>query len=228
MVTEFQERADALREGIFAACTRVGRSIDTVRTIVVTKTHPVEALQMVLDAGFVNIGESRVQEIVQKAPQLTGKRVLHMVGHLQTNKVAKVVPLVDWIQSLDSERLLRKVEAQCSATGKTLDALVQVNTSGEDTKSGCRLEEALELCEKVAAASAVRFRGLMTIGPLDAGESETRRAFAALRNVGEKCRHLTETLELSMGMSGDFEWAIEEGATMIRIGSLLLGARPNP
>ena len=228
MAANLRNRILALRESIADACGRVGRTPESVRVVVVTKTHPAETLQAVIDAGIRDIGENRVQEIVEKAPVLSGERVLHMVGHLQTNKVLKVVPLVDWIQSLDSERLLRKIESSCENAAKTINALVQVNTSGEDTKSGCEPGEALDLCEKVAASNSVRFRGLMTIGPLDADETDTRKAFTTLRTLGEKCRHLTESVELSMGMSGDFEWAIEEGATIIRVASLLLGQRPYP
>ncbi|MBD3391777.1 MAG: YggS family pyridoxal phosphate-dependent enzyme [Chitinivibrionales bacterium] len=228
MAESFQERLKALRERISAACARSGRGGRPVRIVAVTKTHPAETVQAVIDAGLPDIGENRVQEIMDKAPGLTGTRCLHMVGHLQTNKVAKVVPLVDWIQSVDSARLADKIETQAAKAGRSISALVQVNTSGEESKSGCAPEQAIELCERVAACTHVSFHGLMTVGPLDASERETKQCFERLRNIGESCRHLCDTVELSMGMSDDFEWAIEEGATIIRVGSLLLGARPYP
>ncbi|MBN1130478.1 MAG: YggS family pyridoxal phosphate-dependent enzyme, partial [Chitinispirillaceae bacterium] len=129
-----------------------------------------------------------------------------------------------WIQSIDSERLVAKIES-CRATGSKIPALVEVNTSGETAKSGCRPESCGALCERVAAGTALELRGLMTIGPLDAGEARVRESFALLRQLGEQCRGCAASMELSMGMSDDFEWAIEEGSTMVRIGTALTGAR---
>jgi len=222
---EIRQRINILQERIAAACGRAGRPADSVRVIAVTKTHSAETVQAVIDAGIADIGENRVQEIREKAPLLTGTPCLHMIGHLQTNKVAKAVPLVHWIQSIDSVHLLEKVENACRSAGTKLNVLVQVNTSGEQSKSGCAPAEALRLCERAAQSDAVAFQGLMTIGPLGGGERETRNAFITLRNLGEQCKGLAGKIELSMGMSGDFEWAIEEGATMVRIGSLLFGER---
>ena len=220
-----QTRISQLNTRIAAACGRCGRLPDSVKTVVVTKTHPAETLQAVIDTGIADIGENKVQEIVQKAPLLTGTRCLHMVGHLQTNKVNKVVPLVDWIHSVDSVRLLEKIDTACDREGKRIKVLVQVNTSAEESKSGIEPENALGLCEKAAQCANVEFRGLMTIGPWDGGEQDTRLSFIQLRELGEQCSGLCDKIELSMGMSGDFEWSIEEGATIIRIGSLLLGER---
>jgi pyridoxal phosphate enzyme (YggS family) len=225
IMKDLATRIQSLNERISAASNRCGRSPDSVKTVVVTKTHPAETLQAVLDAGIADIGENKVQELIQKAPLLRGARTLHMVGHLQTNKVGKVVPLVDWIQSVDSERLLQKIDTQCENAGKKINILIQINTSAEESKSGCAPEEALELCEKAAASPHVEFRGLMTIGPLGGSEQQIRQSFIRLRELGEKCASLCAPVELSMGMSDDFEWAIEEGATIIRIGSLLLGER---
>lgn len=221
-----RERFKALNEETTQSCEKVGRSPDEVTVVIVTKTHPVEILQAVIDTGHGAIGENRVQEIMQKVPLLTGEKTIHMVGHLQTNKVTKVVPLVDWIQSIDSEKLAVKVDQQCQKVGKKMSVLVQVNTSGEETKSGCAPEEAVALCEKVARCEYLRFRGVMTIGLLGGTEKETRHCFQVLRNIREQCKGLTDSsFELSMGMTDDFRIAIEEGSTMIRIGSYILGAR---
>lgn len=210
-----------MHERVAAACDRGGRDAAAVRVIAVTKTHPVEVVQACIDAGIRDIGENRVQELEQKAPELHGDRELHLVGHLQTNKVAKALPLVQWIHSLDSLRLLEAIERR--AAGRRVKALVEVNTSGEASKSGCSPGECRALCEAVSRSSAVEFRGLMTVGPLTGGEAAARGSFRRLRELGESCADLAPVIELSMGMSGDFEWAVEEGATMVRIGTLLLG-----
>ena len=218
-----QRNYNVLKERIEKACLRSNRKPEDVRLIVVTKTHPAEIVQAVIDLGIKEIGENRVQEIEQKRPFLQGDFSMHMIGHLQTNKAAKVLPLVDWIQSIDSIRLVDKIDH--AASGKKIKALVEVNTSGEPSKSGCAPEECLALCERLNASTVLEFRGLMTIGPLNGTERDVRKSFEKLRVLGEKCRHFSSHLELSMGMSSDFEWAIEEGSTMVRIGSLLLGNR---
>lgn len=217
----------SVRSRIDRACERAGRAGDAVRLVAVTKTHPAETVQELLDLGVTEIGENRVQEIEAKAPLLKGGFTLHMVGHLQTNKVAAVLPHVAWIQSIDSGRLVSRIEHCCTARGG-IKALVEVNTSGEASKTGCLPEECRRLCELVAGSRALVFRGLMTVGPLDGSEIQTRESFALLRKLGEACRDLlppATTLELSMGMSDDFEWAIAEGSTMVRIGTALFGGR---
>ncbi len=226
MVDKLRERYRKLNEEIAETCKKAGRSPDSVRVVTVTKTHPKEVLQAVLDAGWKDIGENRVQEIMEKVPYLRGEKTIHMVGHLQSNKITKVVPLIDWIQSVDSERLAEKLNRQCKTVGKKMNVLVQVNTSAEEAKSGCRPEEAPALCERVAACEYLEFRGLMTIGPWGGTEKETRACFRKLRSIGEQTRKYTELpFELSMGMTDDFRIAIEEGATIIRLGSYILGGR---
>jgi PLP dependent protein len=222
---ELLSRLNALRDRVANACSRSNRDPSGVRVVVVTKTHPVETLQAVVNCGIRDIGENRVQEIEQKVPHLRGTFDMHMIGHLQSNKVNKVVPFVTWIQSVDSGRIAQKIGSAASATGKAIETMVEVKTAPEETKSGCSPEKCLELAQIIAKTPGLRFRGLMTVGPLGAGEAETRKAFAALRRLSEQCRHLAPHIELSMGMSSDFEWAIEEGSTMIRVGTLLLGNR---
>ncbi len=222
-----QNNYDILKSRIEKACQRSNRKPEDIRLVAVTKTHPVETVQALINLGIRDIGENRVQEIERKAPNLTGEFSMHMIGHLQTNKVSKVLPLVEWIQSIDSARLVDKINAAAQQVQKKMKVLVEVNTSGEPAKSGCMPPECVGLCEYASGSKYMEFQGLMTVGPISGGEAETRRAFELLRNTAQACKHLTATgrMALSMGMSADFEWAIEEGSTMIRIGSLLLGNR---
>ncbi|MCL2182098.1 MAG: YggS family pyridoxal phosphate-dependent enzyme [Chitinispirillia bacterium] len=237
-------RLSDVRGRIERACSRAGRPAASVRLIAVTKNHPAQTVQALIDLGVRDIGENRVQEIEEKAPALTGEFTVHMIGHLQTNKAGKVWPLAEWIQSVDRERLVRRLEGLYGgengpSAGSAPDGrcrggirppgkkkvLVEVNTSGEESKSGCRPEECLGLCEIVARSAALDLRGLMTIGPLGGDERAVRRAFAQLRELSRTCCTGIEAPELSMGMSGDFEWAVEEGATMVRVGTVLVGGR---
>lgn len=220
---KLRDNFNALNERIERACIKGSRKPDEVKIVVVTKTHPIEVAQAVLALGVKDIGENRVQEIIQKKPLLTGDFSMHMIGHLQTNKVPKVLPLVDWIQSIDSIRLIEKID-QCKSEQK-IKALVEVNTSGEASKSGCSPDACLSIIERMSASPMLEFKGLMTIGPLNGSESAVRKSFELLRTLGQQGQKYASRLELSMGMSSDFEWAIEEGATIIRVGSLLLGYR---
>ncbi|MFP4163656.1 MAG: YggS family pyridoxal phosphate-dependent enzyme [Chitinispirillaceae bacterium] len=217
-------RLDSVRERIEQACSRAGRNVDSVRLIAVTKNHPASTLQDLIDLGVRDLGENRVQEIEEKVPQLRGEFTMHMIGHLQTNKAQKVLPLVEWIQSVDREKLILRLE-KLIGDGPKKRVLLEVNTSGEEAKSGCAPQECAELCERIRESSALELRGLMTIGPLGGNEADVRNAFSLLRSLAEKNCSFLEKPEISMGMSGDFEWAIEEGATMVRIGTLLVGER---
>jgi pyridoxal phosphate enzyme (YggS family) len=219
-----RERIEAVRERIRRACEKAGRSPDSVRLVAATKTHPAEAVQALIDSGVSDIGENRVQDIEEKAPLLTGNHTLHMVGHLQSNKAGRVLKYIRWIQSVDREKLVARIES-CSRGQEKVNALVEVNTTGEASKSGCSPQECRALCERVCRSGALALRGLMTVGPLEGGEKAARESFALLRRLGEECRGLIDRVELSMGMSGDFEWAIEEGSTMVRVGTALLGVR---
>jgi pyridoxal phosphate enzyme (YggS family) len=221
------ENYKQLKGRIEKACQRSKRNPDDIRTIAVTKTHPVEIVQAVIDLGIRDIGENRVQEIDRKLPFLKGEFSMHMIGHLQTNKVSKVLPMVDWVQSIDSSRLIERINSSPQSINRKIQALVEVNTSGEISKSGCLPQDCLALCEQVSVSSVLEFRGLMTVGPLTGGELEIRQSFQLLCRLAQQCRHLIPAKEmiLSMGMSADFEWAIEEGSTMIRIGSVLFGSR---
>jgi len=213
-----------MRERITAACARAGRGAESVRLIAVTKNHSVDTVQRLIDLGVHDIGENRVQEIESKAPSLKGDFTLHMIGHLQTNKAQKVWPHVGWIQSIDRERLIERLDSIYTGGAKKR-VLVEVNTSGEESKSGCDPQLCEMLCELVAKSKSLELKGLMTIGPLGGDELAVKSAFEHLRKLSEKCCSWIDTPELSMGMSGDFEWAIEQGSTMVRIGTALVGER---
>lgn len=219
-----QERVEIVQRRISSACERCGRKAESVTLIAVTKTHPVETIQQLIEIGVKNIGENRVQEIVEKVPYLKGDFKIHLIGHLQTNKVAKVIPFVDMIQSIDRERVIEYLEKYLPEDRK-LPVLIEVNTTGEPTKSGCTPEECRKLSERCLKGGRLIPNGYMTLGPLGGSEVECRRSFSLLRELAEKNRDLIKEPHLSMGMSDDFEWAIEEGATMVRIGTLLLGKR---
>jgi pyridoxal phosphate enzyme (YggS family) len=224
MENELRKKLESVQERIFKACEISKRPVQSVRLIAVTKTQPAEVLQKLIDLGIRDLGENRVQEIVAKVPGLNGEFTMHMIGHLQTNKVSKVLPFVKWIQSIDREPLIAKIEKHHQSADK-INALLEVNTSGEASKSGCDPSECRALAERIASSPALKFCGLMTIGPLEGDEISVRRSFSLLRELGERCSDLSSRIELSMGMSNDFEWAIQEGSTMVRIGSLLLGER---
>jgi PLP dependent protein len=155
---------ESVREQIDHACTQAGRPLQSVRLIAVTKMQPAATVQRLIDLGLKEFGESKVQEIVEKAPLLRGDFCLHMIGRLQTNKVKPALSHVGWIQSVDRERLIQAIESRHGGPQK-IKALVEVNTSGEASKSGCMPEECRRICERTAASCALEFCGLMTIGP---------------------------------------------------------------
>ena len=221
------ENSAKVENEILAACHSANRNRDSVKLIVVTKTYPADLAQAVINLGYTDLGENRPQEIVEKMPQLSGNFNMHLIGQLQTNKVRKVVGAVKYIHSADSQKLLEKIDSVGEELGVVTNVLVQVNTSGEESKSGCSIDEAQKLCEFAASRKYARFCGLMTIGPLTDDMFLVEKSFEILRNTGEKVRSLCENkrLELSMGMSGDFALAIKYGATMIRIGTRIVGAR---
>lgn len=221
---ELKNRLEQIQERIALACSRAGRPPSSVRLIAVTKTQPVATLQALLDIGVTDLGENRVNEIIEKVPQLRGEYTMHLIGHLQTNKVRRVLPAVSMIQSIDRVQLINRIEA-CMPPEETIKVLVEVNTSGEASKTGCSSDEARMLCERIRESRTLHLAGFMTIGPLEGGEKSTRASFAQLRSIARQCSDLLPEPELSMGMSNDFSWAIEEGSTMVRIGTLLMGGR---
>jgi len=217
-----------LRERVEAAARRAGRPADAVTIVAVTKTFGPDVVEAILRAGIADIGENRVQELLVKADVVRGPCRWHLVGPLQRNKAGKVVGRVHLLQAIDGLRIAETVDRIAGERGVRAGVLLEVNTSGEASKHGVAPGEAPGAGEQLARLAHLDFRGLMTIGPLSGGPEETRRCFRELASLAEAMRRATGLAlpELSMGMSDDFELAIEEGATMIRVGRVIAGDRP--
>ena len=216
-------------ERIERALRRAGRR-DEVAVVVVTKGHPPAAVEAALALGLRRCGESRVQELEEKVRAVGRERAeWHFIGHLQRNKVRRALPLFDLIQSIDSLRLAEELSREAVRAGREVKGLVQVNTSGEPTKGGFAPAETLDAVGRIVTLPGLRIQGLMTIAPLTEDEAVLRRTFRAARELFEACARAIAGFEprhLSMGMSNDFEVAVEEGSTMLRLGTVLLGERP--
>jgi pyridoxal phosphate enzyme (YggS family) len=222
------DRLESVKERIRAAAARSGRSAESVRLLAVTKGFPAETVRAAMALGLREFGENRVQEAEKKIAAVTPRPRWHLVGHLQSNKAGRAVQLFDAIHSIDSESLAREVSRRAAESGKRIECLVEVNTSGEASKFGVPPEAALHLLRAVRGCEGIALGGLMTIGPLGGGPDGARGAFrllASLRSEAVGAGLMAEEAELSMGMSDDFEIAIEEGATVVRIGTGLFGRR---
>ena len=222
------ERIAAILASIEDAKTSCGRT-DTVALMAVSKTHPYEAIEQAVACNQLLFGENRVQEILSKFPEERSGYALHLIGHLQSNKVKKAVKAVDAIDSVDSLKLARMISSESQKIGKVMPILIEWNTSGEDSKAGFTDEkDYYALLDEVENLPGIAIQGLMTIGPLTENEMQVRNAFAQLRNLLEKSRtthpHLAWNT-LSMGMSQDYRWAIQEGSTVVRIGTAIFGQR---
>ena len=218
----------ALASRVARAARASGRDPGAVRMLLATKTVDPERIREVLAAGYRLIGENRVQELVAKAGQLSDLAPLtHFIGHLQTNKVGTAVPLISCLQSLDSERLARAVQDRLERDGRSLEVLIQVNVSGEDSKYGLPPTAVPGFLRAIAPLDRLRVDGFMTIGLNSPDQGAVRAGYRTLRELGEQSG-LPGPVALSMGMSGDFELAIAEGATIVRLGSAAFGARPQP
>lgn len=222
------ERVQGLRERIELARQRSGRS-EPVTLVAVTKNHPAEAVEAVVGAGVHDVGENRVPELAEKVEQVGRSAVhWHLIGHLQRNKVRRALPLVDLLHSLDSLRLAEAVSAEAVGSGRRVRALVQVNVAAEATKGGFPSGSALEAVARIAELPGLHTVGLMTMAPFGADEGTLRRVFGATRRLWEEAGGQIPSFDaevLSMGMSDDFEVAVEEGSTMVRVGTLLFGER---
>lgn len=210
-----------VRERIARAAAKAGRSPDDITIVAVTKTVAEQAVREAVAAGISNLGESRVQEAQRKIAQMTGcepRPVWHMIGHLQRNKVQTALEIFDIIQSIDSLRLAQEVSAQAM---RTFPILLEVNVSGEETKGGFTAGELAEALKSISNLPNLSVKGLMTIAPWTDDAGEVRPVFRKLRELRD-CFGLEH---LSMGMSDDFEIAVEEGATMVRLGRIIFGER---
>jgi pyridoxal phosphate enzyme (YggS family) len=221
-----QARVEEIRERIRRAAERSGREADSITLIAVTKGFPALAVQGAYEAGLRDFGENKAQELAAKAPLVAELPVRwHFIGHLQTNKVRQVLGIARLIHSIDSLRLADRL-SQLLPPDHPLEILLQVNTSGEETKFGVSPAELRPLAEGASALPGLAVRGLMTLGPMSADPLAVRASFRLLRALSEEVRPLLPDARiLSMGMSGDFEVAIEEGATHVRIGTAIFGER---
>lgn len=223
---------NSIRQRIAAACARVGRDKAEVALMAVSKTVVAERVQEAVAAGLTLFGENRVQEAETKIAQLTATSSpleWHLIGHLQSNKARKAVTLFDAVQSVDNESLATRLHRMAEEEGKRLPVFIELQLGGEASKSGVVPNEAFALIEKVSQFAALELKGLMTVPPFLANPEDVRPFFRQLRELRDEAQRLglaaASCTQLSMGMSHDFEVAIEEGATLVRIGTALFGTR---
>ncbi len=222
-----QEKVDNILERIANACQRVGRTADSVRLIAVSKTYPPDSVREAVQCGLRVFGESRVPEAEAKIPLCPSRIEWELIGHLQRNKVRRAVRLFDTIHAVDSLALLEKINAVAGEAGKNIKVCLEVNVSGEPSKYGFKAEEVPAILEQATSLMNVDLAGLMTIPPFKPNPEEVRPFFAKLRELRDELATSSgfPLEELSMGMSGDFEVAIEEGATCVRVGTAIFGKR---
>ena len=228
------QKLAAIGDRINAACHRAGRQPEEVTLIGVSKTFPAAVVQLGIEAGLRALGENRVQETADKIAQLASVAALagvtwHLIGHLQSNKVRRAIELFGMIHSVDSLKLAERISLICGEMGRRMPILLEVNLGGESSKSGATEDEALSLCESISNLPHVVLCGLMTVPPYLDNPQDVRPYFRRLRMLRDEARRLgivgPEFTNLSMGMSHDFEVAIEEGATFVRIGTSIFGTR---
>ena len=228
MEEPLRDRVARVVDRVARAAARSGRAAGSIRLVAVSKTHPVERVAEAYEAGLRVFGENYVQEAEEKVRAFPGAE-WHLIGKLQANKVRKAVSLFGWIEAVDSPRLLAEISRRCAEAGKTMPVLIEVNLAGEGSKAGIPPEELQDLLSSAIALTGVRIRGLMAIPPMTEDPEASRPYFARLRELLDRCASTFgaagEMTELSMGMSSDFEAAIEEGATMVRVGTAIFGSR---
>ena len=219
----------SVEERILAACQRAGRPREDVTLICVTKTKPVEDLRQAYDAGQRVFGENRVQEIIEKFPLLPEDIQWHMIGHLQRNKVKYLMDRAVMIHSVDSAALAQTISKEAVKAGRVMDILLEVNAAGEESKFGLGYDKVLPLIHEIAPLPGIHICGLMTVPPYTENPETSRVYFKKLRelsvDIASQYIDNVSMYTLSMGMTGDFEVAIEEGATHIRVGTAIFGAR---
>ena len=225
-----KKRLDEIKERIRRAAEACGRDVDSVRLVAVSKTVAPDIVREALEAGVTILGENYVQEAREKVKVLVQYPVSwHFIGHLQSNKAKYAVRLFDMIHSVDSLKLAHELDKQAAKVDKIQQILVQVNISGEDTKSGISADETIELISAISRLKNLSIKGLMTMPPFFYQPEKVRPYFAALRNlrdqIKDRCIPNVSMQELSMGMTGDFEVAIQNGATLVRIGTAIFGER---
>ncbi len=228
-ITMVKENLAAVERNIEAACQRAGRDRSGVTLVAVSKTKPVELLREAYDAGVRDFGENKAQELSAKYEVMPKDIHWHMIGHLQRNKVKTIIDKVCLIHSVDSLPLAEEISRQAGKHGLMANILVEVNIAGEDTKFGVAVSEAEELVDKIISLQNISVRGLMCIAPFVVNSEENRKYFKNLCklvvDINKKMIHNTPMAELSMGMTGDYQTAIEEGATLVRVGTGIFGER---
>lgn len=228
--SRLEDNLPELRESVEASAARAGRPPGGVRIVAVTKGHPPEAVEAAVGAGLLDVAENRVGELETKVAGFGRDEGVrwHMVGHVQRRKAPRLLPIMDLLHSLDSLRLARRFQRVAEDAETTVRALVQVNTSGEESKYGFSVDGFRDAVDEMLELSRVQVDGLMTMAPLTDDEAVIRDTFRRLRELHEEAgeRPGYEGTELSMGMSNDYAIAVEEGSTMIRIGTALFGERP--
>ena len=224
-----RENVQFARNKIAEACRRSGRKSEEIELVAITKTVDVEQINEAIEAGIRVVGENRVQEAWRKFQEVGEKVHWHMVGHLQTNKVKRVLQFADMIHSVDSVYLAREIQTQAKKLERTIEILIQVNTSGEESKFGREPEATIGAIEEVSTLPNLKIKGLMTIGAFLPNPEDVRPCFKLLHDLKDRVneRGITsvEIGTLSMGMTNDYEIAIEEGSTMVRVGTAIFGER---
>ena len=224
-----KENLASVEERIRAACERAGRSRSDVTLVAVSKTNPVERIREAYDAGVRDFGENKVKEMLGKEPQLPEDIRWHLIGHLQTNKVKSVLGKTVLIHSIDSLKLLDTIDFESRTMGMVSEGLLEVNVAGEESKFGFLPEELIPLLDRLKQYRNLKIRGLMTVAPFVEDAEENRPVFRKLRqlSIDIKSKNIDNVTMnvLSMGMTGDYEVAVEEGATLIRVGTGIFGMR---
>ena len=223
------ENIKKVRENISASCKKAGRNPEEVTLIAVSKTKPYTDIEEALPSGVLDYGENKVQELTEKYEILPKNIQWHMIGHLQRNKVKYLVGKVKLIHSVDSIRLANQIEAEFGKKNEIANILIEVNIANEESKFGVNANEALDLVKKISLLPHIRIKGLMTIAPYTDNPEKNRQYFSKMKklsvDIREKNIDNTSMDVLSMGMTGDYQVAIEEGATMVRVGTGIFGER---
>ena len=223
------ENVQQVNANIEKACAAVGRAPSEITLVAVSKTKPVSMLQEAYDAGARVFGENKVQEIMDKYDQLPSDIQWHMIGHLQRNKVKYIIDKVAMIHSVDSLRLAQTIEQEAAKKDLVMPILLEVNVAEEDTKFGLKVEEVLPLLEQISSFSHIQVKGLMTIAPFVENPEKNREVFRTLKKLSvdisaKNINNVTMSV-LSMGMTGDYQVAVQEGSTMVRVGTGIFGER---
>ncbi|MCD6326222.1 YggS family pyridoxal phosphate-dependent enzyme [bacterium] len=226
---DIRTNLESVRGKIEKAAQRVGRSPDEIILVGVSKVQPLEKLEAAVAAGLIHVGENRVQEAATKVPHITGNVVWHLIGHLQRNKARKAAQLFNMIESVDSERLVKELSKQCESLDTTLDVLLEVNLGDERAKSGVKPNDLMDLVKCSVRLPGVIVKGIMVIPPFLPDPEASRPYFKEAKRLLEELKGAgIEELDirhLSMGMSNDYEIAVEEGATIVRVGTAIFGER---